>query len=117
MQNRFPEAWKLSKVIPLHEKGSALDKNNYLPVSILSPISRVLERVVYNQIYDYFSKNKLFHKNSMGFRKNRSTLTALLQMYDRWVRAANDGKVSSVVLLDLSAAFDLVSLEILLGEP
>ena len=116
MQNRFPEAWKLSKVIPLHKKGSALDKNNYRPVSILSPISKVLERVVYNQIYDYFSKNKLFHKNSMGFRKNRSTLTALLQMYDRWVRAANDGKVSSVVLLDLSAAFDLVSPEILLEK-
>ena len=52
----------------------------------------------------------------MGFRKNRSTLTALLQMYDRWVRASDNGNVSLAVLLDLSAAFDLVSPEILLEK-
>ena len=116
MQNKFPDTWKYAKVLPIHKKGNVYDKKNYRPVSILSPISKVLERVVYDQLYNYFSNNKIFHQNSMGFRKNRSTLTALLQMYDRWVRASDNGNVSLAVLLDLSAAFDLVSPEILLEK-
>ena len=109
MQRRFPMAWKYSKVLPLHKKNCALDRKNYRPVSILSPLSKILERAIYNQIYQYFSKRKIFHPNLMGYRKNRSTLTAVLQMFDRWVRGASEGKVSGVVLLDLSAAFNLVN--------
>ena len=116
MQCKFPTSWRVAKVLPLHKKDSTLEPKNYRPVSILSPLSKVLERVVYNQVYDYFSNNQLFHPSMMGFRKNRSTLTALLQMYDRWVNSAESGKISGVLLLDLSAAFDLVSSDILLKK-
>ena len=58
----------------------------------------------------------MFHPNLHGYRKNRSTQTALLQMYDRWVRAAAEGQVSGVILIDLSAAFDLVDSGILLKK-
>ena len=95
------------------KKDDVLNKENYRPVAILSPLSKILERVYYNQLYQYFDKNKLFHKNHHGFRKNRSTQTALLQLYDRWIRAANNGKINGVILLDLSAAFDLVDAELL----
>ena len=116
MQNRFPTSWKFSKVLPLHKKLDPLDRKNYRPVAILSPLSKVLEKIVYEQIYNYFSSNKLFHPSLHGYRKSRSTQTALLQMYDRWVRAASDGKLSGVVLLDLSAAFDLVDPDLLLQK-
>ena len=116
MQFKFPSSWKVAKVLPLHKKECKLEPKNYRPVSILSPVSKVLERVVYNQVYDYFSNNKLFHSSMMGFRKNRSTLTALLQMYDKWVSSAECGKVNGVLLLDLSAAFDLVSKDIFLKK-
>ena len=85
-----------------------LRSKNYRPVAILSPLSKVLEKIVYEQIYEYFSQNKLFHPSLHGYRRNRSTQTALLQLYDRWVRAASAGLLSGIVLLDLSAAFDLV---------
>ena len=62
------------------------------------------------------SRNIILHPNLHGYRKNRSTLTALLQMYDRWVDAAAKGQVSGAVILDLSAAFDLVPPEILLKK-
>ena len=116
MQQKFPAAWKFAKVLPLHKKLCNLERKNYRPVSILSPLSKVLERVMYEQIYEYFSKNSLFHPNLMGFRKNRSTLTAVLQMYDRWVRGADEGKINGVILLDLSAAFDLVDANILVEK-
>ena len=116
MQRKFPTSFKFAKVIPLHKKLSRLDRKNYRPVSILSPLSKVLERVLYEQIYEYFSKNSIFHANLMGFRKNRSTLTAALQMYDRWVSGARHGRLNGVVLLDLSAAFDLVDSKLLVEK-
>ena len=115
-QCKFPDSWKLSKLLPLYKKGDKLERKNYRPVSILSPISKVLEKIVYEQIYSYFTRNALFHPNFHGYRSNRSTQTALLQMYDRWVRSAHEGKLSGVVLLDLSAAFDLVDSGILLKK-
>ena len=107
-QNKFPRSWKFSKVIPLHKKLCTLDRKNYRPVSILSPLSKILEKIVYEQLYEYLSRNNIFHPNLHGYRQNRSTQTALLTMYDRWVKAAVAGQVSGAVLLDLSAAFDLV---------
>ena len=116
MQGKFPSCWKLSKIIPLHKKQSQLKKENYRPVSILSPLSKVLEKVVYVQMYSYFETKKLFHPSLHGYRDGRSTMTALLSMYDKWVSAANDGEVSGIVLVDLSAAFDLVPAGILLEK-
>ena len=88
MQQRFPSSWKLAKVLPLHKKLCQLERKNYRPVAILSPLSKVLEKFVYEELYSYFTENKIFHPNIHGYRKNRSTQTALLQMYDRWVQAA-----------------------------
>ena len=116
MQQKFPTSWKYSKVLPLHKKEDLLERKNYRPVAILSPLSKVLEKIVYEHLYDYFTVNRIFHPNLHGYRKNRSTQTALLQMYDRWVRAASAGQVSGVVLLDLSAAFDLVDPNLLLQK-
>ena len=116
LQRQFPSSWKYTKIIPLHKKLSQLECKNYRPVAILSPLSKILEKIIYQQIYSYFTSNQLFHANLHGYRKNRSTQTALLQMYDRWVRAAAGGQVSGVVLIDLSAAFDLVDSEIFLKK-
>ena len=116
MQNKFPTSWKFAKVVPLHKKDSVLERKNYRPVAILSPLGKIVEKIAYEQIYNHFSKNKIFHENLQGYRENRSTQTALLQMYDRWVRAAHAGRVTGVVLLDLSAAFDLVDHQLLLDK-
>ena len=116
MQNRFPTSWKNSKVIPLHKKDSKLETKNYRPVTILSPFSKILEKIAYEQIYDYFTRNKIFHPDLHGYRLHRNTQTALITMYDRWVKAAMKGQVSGVILLDLSAAFDLVEPDLLIQK-
>ena len=116
MQNKFPSSWKYSKLIPLHKKQSQLNPKNYRPVAILSPLGKILEKIIFEQVYTHFSSNKIFHPNLHGYRRSRSTQTALLQMYDRWVRAAHHGQVTGVVLLDLSAAFDLVDHQILVKK-
>ena len=116
MQTKFPTSWKYSKIIPLHKKGSRLERQNYRPVSILSPLSKILEKLMFEQIYKHFDANKLFHENLHGFRENRSTETALLTMYDRWARAASLNMISGAVLIDLSSAFDLVDHDLLLKK-
>ena len=74
------------------------------------------QKILYEQIYNYFAENKLFHQSLHGYRQNRSTMTALLSMYDKWVRAASKGQVSGVVLVDLSPAFDLVDPSLLIEK-
>ena len=116
MQKKFPTCWKFTKIVPLHKKKSTLKREHYRPVAILSPLSKILEKIMYEQIYSYFDRNKLFHPSLHGYRKGRSTMTALLSMYDKWVWAASKGQVSGVVLVDLSAAFDLVSPSLLIEK-
>ena len=116
MQSRFPQSWKYTNIVPLHKKKSMLKRENYRPVAILSPLSKILEKVIYEQIYNYFDRNKLFHPSLHGYRKGRSTMSALLSMYEKWVMAATKGQLSGVVLVDLSAAFDLVTPSLLIQK-
>ena len=116
LQKKFPSCWKFGKIIPLHKKECQLQAKNYRPVTILSPLSKILERIIFDQVYEYLTRNHILHPNLHGYRKNRSIQTAMIQMYDRWVKAAAAGQVSGVVLLDLSAAFDLVDPSILLNK-
>ena len=115
-QGYFPSAWKTAKIVPLHKKNDRLDPKNYRPVALLSIISKVLERVIFQQIIDYMEGNQLLHPSHHGFRSGRGTATALLEMHDVWVEAFDRKEITATMMLDLSAAFDLVSPEILLKK-
>ena len=78
--------------------------------------SKILERVVYNQLIKYLEENKLLNPSHHGFRQNHSTATALLEMHSNWVEAVEEDKITAVVLLDMSAAFDLVDKNILIEK-
>ena len=113
---QFPSYWKNAKIIPLHKKDDQLNPKNFRPVAILPVFSKVLERVVFNQIIEYLSSNNLLHPSHHAYRANHNTTTALIQMYDEWVTAYDDGELSGVCLLDMSAAFDIVDHSILLKK-
>ena len=79
---------------------------NYRPVSCLSVPSKVLEKIVCDQITDYMEKNKLLPQNQHGFRAGRSTMSALSAVQQQWAENKSDEKITGVMLWDLSAAFD-----------
>ena len=112
----FPNQWKLAKVIPLHKKDNPLEAKNYRPVALLPITSKILERAVYAQVVEYFEGNQLFHPSHHGFRSMHNTSTALLQMFDTWLDAMESDHITAVILLDLSAAFDVVDHSILIGK-
>ena len=109
----FPNHWKKAVVIPILKKGSPTDKNNYRPISIVNATSKILEKIVCNQLTKHMEKHKLLPNNQHGFRAMRSTMTALSAMQKDWVRRNEDGLITGVLIWDLSAAFDTVNTDLL----
>ena len=114
--SQFPAIWNVAKVVPLLKKGDALNPKNYRPVALLPIFSKVLERVVFNQMVKYLDTNKLLNPNHHGSRHGHSTATALIQMYDEWLEEVEDGNMVGVMMVNLSAAFDMVDHPLLLEK-
>ncbi|KAI4886967.1 hypothetical protein NFI96_028650 [Prochilodus magdalenae] len=103
-----PQPFKTARVVPILKKPSpdSLDVSSYRPVSLLSFLSKILERAVYNQLSFFLSQNQLQDINQSGFKPAHSTETALIAVTER-LQTARSAKLSSVlILLDLSAALE-----------
>ena len=114
----LPNTQKLACVTPLLKK-SGLDPSipgNYRPVSNLTFLSKVLERVVVGQLSDYLTSNNLLPSVQSAYRSLHSTETAMLRIISDVYDAVNSSKVTLLALLDLSAAFDCVDHEILVNR-
>ena len=106
----FPDCWKVSSVVPVfknvRERSTA---KNYSPVSLLSVVSKVFEKLVNNRILDHLEKCSLFSDFQYGFRSSRSTADLLTDdESDRIARAFNRSGATQAVALDISKAFDRV---------
>ena len=110
----FPEAWKTAIVCPIHKKGNKCDVSNYRPVSLLSVLSKALERCVYNKIADYIKPQ--LHRLQHGFIAGKSTATQLLQVYEDIGRKIDNRGQVDTVFLDLAKAFDSVSHQLLVHK-
>lgn len=112
-----PSVFKRARVAPLLKKPTLdpSDVNNYRPVSLLSFLSKTLERAVLGQLYRYLSQNDLLDPNQSGFKTSHSTETALLCITEALRTAKANSLSSALILLDLSAAFDTVNHQILLS--
>ena len=107
----FPSKLKIAKVIPIFkEKGDDFNFENYRPISLLPIISKIFERVVHDQLYNYFEENKLFYKHQYGFRKKHSTELAALELIDRAMKDMDEKNDPFAIFLDLSKAFDTIIL-------
>ena len=105
----FPDCWKVSSVVPVFKNvGERSTGKNYRPVSLLSVVSKVFEKLVNNRIVGHLEKCGLFSDFQYGFRSSRSTADLLTVVSDRIVKAFNRSGASRAVALDISKAFDRV---------
>lgn len=101
-----PKSWKEANVIPLYKKGDRSDINNYRPVSILPCLSKILERIVFKHVFNYFRDNNLLTPHQSGFRPGDSTVNQLSYLYHVFAHALDNKKELKIVFCDISKAFD-----------
>ena len=105
---------KYADVISIRKKDDKTDKENYCPISILPNLSKVYERLIYNQIYPYF--DTLFSKLQYGFRRGFNAQHCLLAMIENWRKTLDKGGETGTVLTDLSKAFDCIDHNVLIAK-
>ena len=111
----YPSLLKRADITPVHKKDSKSEKNNCRPVSILSNISKVYERIMFKQMSEFF-ESSFFSKYQCGFRKGFSAQHCLVSMLEKWKSATDNKKSFGALLTDLSKAFDCLSHELLIAK-
>ena len=76
-EGHFPDVLKIAKVIPIHKGDSILSVSNYRPISLLPIFSKIMERLIYNQLIEFIEKHKILSELQFGFQKNKSTEHAI----------------------------------------
>ena len=103
-----PEDWKKSNITPIFKSSQTSEASNYRPISLLSLISKVLERCIHNQVMDFLLHNKLLSDHQFGFRPRFSTQDALLTATRDWHQSLTTHKQVAAVFFDVKKAFDSV---------
>ena len=85
----FPSILKTAKVVPVFKKGSKLDCCNYRPISLLSNVEKILEKLMYKRVYNFLTENNIIYDLQFGFRQKFSTSHALINLTEK-VRQALD---------------------------
>lgn len=109
----FPDELKIALIKAIHKKGEVDDFKNYRPVSLLSNISKIIEKILYERLSNFLDKNKILHDSQNGFRKGRGTTRAIYQALVKILKSLNNNKETVTMGLDLSKAFDSVDHQIL----
>ena len=116
MSGVFPDQFKTAKAIPIFKKGSHLDMANYRPISLLSNLNKILEKLMFNRINNFFNKYNCFYKLQFGFRKSHSTNHALIKITEAIRKALDDNNFACGIFIDLQKAFDTVNHSILIDK-
>ena len=106
--NKFPSMWKKANVIPIYKKDDKENVGNYRPVSILPSLSKIFERIIFKNMFNFIQDNNLLTKHQSGFKPNDSTVNQLAYLYHTFSEAMDKRKEIQVVFCDISKAFDRV---------
>ena len=109
----FPDTWDVVKVTPIFKSGSRM---RHRPISVVSVFSRILEKIVHNQISEYLKATKALTLSQSGFQKCCSTITSLNGSTDNWCENIDNKQLNLTIFLSLKKAFDTVNHKILLEK-
>ena len=109
-----PSMWKIAEVVPLHKEWDPEIASNNRPISLLSCLSKICDKVTLNQYTEHLTNHRLLTEHQSGNRKKHSTETLNIAVTDMLLEAMDNKQLSIVILLDMSKAFDSVDHNMLL---
>jgi hypothetical protein len=112
----YPDQLKIAKVIPIFKKGDKLLVSNYRPISLLSNINKIFEKLVYSRLYSFLELNNCIYELQFGFRARHSTQHALASLTELVRLALDEGSFACGIFVDFQKAFDTVDHTILLKK-
>ena len=115
-QGVFPAELKLANIIPIFKAGDAEVVGNYLPVSLLSTVSKVFENFFYNRLLSFIKQQQILYDLQFGFREGHSTHMAIIKLLENVIECLDSGKYAAAIFIDFSKAFDTVNHQILLQK-
>ena len=105
----FPHTWKEAIVVPIYKsKGSASDPQNYRPISLLPSLSKILEKIVFNRIYEHLTTHQLLTEKQSGYRPKHCTQLQLMYLTHNLYKSLDTGRDTTAVFLDISKYFDKI---------
>ena len=104
----FPNLWKSANVQPIHKKDDRQLKSNYRPISLLPICGKILEKIIFDQVYSFLNENKLISKHQSGFRPGDSTIYQLISITSNIYDSFEKYDETRALFLDISKAFDKV---------
>ena len=113
---QIPIELKIALVTPVYKAGDRESFSNYRPISVLSCISKILEKLMYKRLIKFLNKHNILNKHQYGFRNKRSTDLALIELTDWITKAIENNEYTLGIFLDLSEAFGTINHEILLKK-
>ena len=116
MTGAFPSVLKTAKVVPVLKKDSKLDYSNYRPISLLSNIEKILEKLMCKRLYTFLNNSNMIYNLQFGFRQQYSTSHALINITENISKTLDDGNIGCGAFVDLQKAFDTVDHQILLAN-
>ena len=110
----FPDSVKSIEIALIHEKVDLFDKENYRPISILTLISKVFEKIIYSQVYSYMQ----LYLNTLlcEFRQGHGTQHALFRLLQTWQKELDESGYTGTVLMDLSKAYDCLPHDLIIAK-
>ena len=108
LQCKYPTSWKIAHVIAIFKKGDKSLPSNYRPISLISCVGKLMERVIYKYVFNHLQRNKLIYEYQSGFLPKYSTVHQLLEMYNCILNSLEKKEISCFVFCDFSKAFDKV---------
>ena len=112
----FPTILKTAKLIPILKKNFRLEVSNYRPISLLSNINKIFEKLMHSRPIEFLEERQILYYKQFGFRKDFSTNHAILNLLEIIEKALDDGQIACGIFIDLEKAFDTVSHDILLEK-
>ncbi|MCG8113032.1 MAG: reverse transcriptase domain-containing protein [Candidatus Thiodiazotropha taylori] len=104
----IPGIWKQANVTPIYKKNDPSDVTNYRPISLLSTIGKVLEKIIHKHVFNFFRDHHIITAMQSGFIPGDSTVNQLVVIYNTFCKALDEGKEVRAIFCDISKAFDRV---------